>query len=740
MRKMGFDGGGLGRSGSGIRQPVVAGLEASDLSAARKGIGLRPAATKPQPSVRELLFSDSSDVADEKAFGGGNARQARREWARKLRRAMGQPEQRPGKLERKPGTIAGYVPGELDSPAPGQTHPCSDADDGDAVASLRRCPKRGKRARKAGSVAGPRPGGGAGASSDDTAEAGDDAFVRAFDAKYGTAGAVLQHDDEAEEPVLQEEDEEGGRLEEEAGDAGATSGSSRGRTDWKRWDSVTRARAAERFAQVERDMAGKGGSSGSGGGPRALSTSSKAGVKGRGKSEHGFFGRRNRPSESDAMAQARGLAGEKAGESVDAAQDEENGAEGFSDDGGAHSRGAGEGPVPQARAEFFDPGLPVIDLEEEPLRDHGKRHKSGKGRPKRRAAGPDSASATAPRGAGRRVAAEQEEPEKPEVRPGRVDVSDQGVAGGGVGHGGRRMPVNDACPGLSNGGAGSGDDGRLEPEGGAGNAGVEGDAAGNAGAEEAANEVEAIGAQLLMEDEAVSREVSAASAAVAARRCPILDPGAPRLQGAAGAAARWDAGALRSEVPGKLDSGSAKSDSGGGGGAGARHQNDPLALDKLLQEPGGGWKEPKGGFVRWTQETIVQGKAAPLPESFYEERAREVEAAAVAALRRDRARAAFTLPPRAEGGAGGEVGAASSEQGALVTTAQGEGGGKENGAGGGSGWITVGANGKGITEEQEDGEFKAAFVEAKRMSAGALTAVHMHVELWHICLHRARRL
>ena len=448
---MGFDGGGLGRSGSGIRQPVVAGLEASDLSAARKGIGLRPAATKPQPSARELLFSDSSDVADEKAFGGGNARQARREWARKLRRAMGQPEQRPGKLERKPGTIAGYVPGELDSPAPGKNHPCSDADDGDGVESLRRSPKRGKRARKAGSVAGPRPGGEAGASSDDTAGVGDDAFVRAFDAKYGTAGAGLQRDHEAEEPVLDDEDEEGG--EEEANDAGATSGSSRGRTDWKRWDSVTRARAAERFAQVERDMAGGGG--GRSDGPRALRSSSKAGVKGRGKSEHGFFGRRNRPSEADDKAQTRGLAGEKVGASVDTATAEGSGADGFSDDAGAHSGGAGESPVPQARAEFFDPGLPVIDLEEAPLRGHGKSRTSGGGGdgPERRAAGPDRASATAPWGAARPVAAQQVEPEKPEGSPGRVGVSDQGVAGGGVGHRGRRMPVNGASPRVGDGGA-----------------------------------------------------------------------------------------------------------------------------------------------------------------------------------------------------------------------------------------------------------------------------------------------
>ena len=44
-----------------------------------------------------------------------------------------------------------------------------------------------------------------------------------------------------------------------------------------------------------------------------------------------------------------------------------------------------------------------------------------------------------------------------------------------------------------------------------------------------------------------------------------------------------------------------------------RYQNDPLAIEKLLQEPGGGYTEPKGGVVRWMEETLLNGNAAPLP-------------------------------------------------------------------------------------------------------------------------------
>jgi hypothetical protein len=84
MKKMGFDGGGLGRSGKGIREPVAADLSvsgpASVLLTGREGIGLRPAASRPKLTEDEILFSDISDVADEKAFGSGNARLASRAW------------------------------------------------------------------------------------------------------------------------------------------------------------------------------------------------------------------------------------------------------------------------------------------------------------------------------------------------------------------------------------------------------------------------------------------------------------------------------------------------------------------------------------------------------------------------------------------------------------------------------------------------------------------------------------
>ena len=107
MRKMGFEGGGLGSTGTGIREPVAADLPAAGQAAGREGIGLRPGAAGPATAEREALFSDSSDVADTKAFGSGNARKAQRAWDRKLRRAMGQPALKPGRRQRKPSTVAG---------------------------------------------------------------------------------------------------------------------------------------------------------------------------------------------------------------------------------------------------------------------------------------------------------------------------------------------------------------------------------------------------------------------------------------------------------------------------------------------------------------------------------------------------------------------------------------------------------------------------------------------------------
>jgi hypothetical protein len=107
MRKMGFEGGGLGSAGTGIREPVAADLPAAGQAAGREGIGLRPGAVGPATAEREELFTDSSDVADTKTFGSGNARQAQRAWDRKLRRAMGQPTLKPGRRQRKPTTVAG---------------------------------------------------------------------------------------------------------------------------------------------------------------------------------------------------------------------------------------------------------------------------------------------------------------------------------------------------------------------------------------------------------------------------------------------------------------------------------------------------------------------------------------------------------------------------------------------------------------------------------------------------------
>ena len=107
MKKMGFEGGGLGSAGTGIREPVAADLPAAGQAAGREGIGLRPGAAGPATAEREALFSDSSDVADTKTFGSGNARQAQRAWDRKLRRAMGQPTLKPGRRQRKPPTVAG---------------------------------------------------------------------------------------------------------------------------------------------------------------------------------------------------------------------------------------------------------------------------------------------------------------------------------------------------------------------------------------------------------------------------------------------------------------------------------------------------------------------------------------------------------------------------------------------------------------------------------------------------------
>ena len=151
------------------------------------------------------------------------------------------------------------------------------------------------------------------------------------------------------------------------------------------------------------------------------------------------------------------------------------------------------------------------------------------------------------------------------------------------------------------------------------------------------------------------------------------------------------------------------------GGEVAPYQNDPLAIEKLLQEPGGGYTEPKGGVVRWMEETLLKGNVAPLPLEHEErEQAERVARAwqqAVAAVPR-----AFTLQDdNGEGSAAASVGADGRRAlgGMDGVGAQGVGGGglsEVTGEGeGGRKWVTVGDRGQPIDEDEEDGEFKAAY-------------------------------
>ena len=105
---------------------------------------------------------------------------------------------------------------------------------------------------------------------------------------------------------------------------------------------------------------------------------------------------------------------------------------------------------------------------------------------------------------------------------------------------------------------------------------------------------------LALQDSAVAREVKDATAAVAQRRRSEWQ--------AAAAAAGHPPLLLPAEASGGGKKGK-KSGSKSKGGKAEAYQNDPQALEKLLLEPGGGYKEPKGGFVRWAEGTILKSNS-----------------------------------------------------------------------------------------------------------------------------------
>ena len=302
MKKMGFDGGALGRSGKGIVEPVAA--TTAGVVTGREGVGLRPVAQQVKKGItQDVLFSDSSNALDENTNAHGSNRQAKRAWDKKLRRAMGGPENKPGKRERKPKTLAGYVSAQFtgDTPSVGE----DDERDGEGGRDRRARPPRAKGAGKAGKSA--RHGVQA-EFSDADVQVGDEAFAQAFDAKYGPAGESLKRSGDRsgndENSGDGEEIARGGEGEDgEAGGGGAQDEEREkeggaARVDWKQWDSVTRDKAAERFARVEHDMGSTTGKvKRRAGAERAASKSPNPTKKGKGNSGHGFFGRRNRPAE-----------------------------------------------------------------------------------------------------------------------------------------------------------------------------------------------------------------------------------------------------------------------------------------------------------------------------------------------------------------------------------------------------------------------------------------------------------
>ena len=223
----------------------------------------------------------------------------------------------------------------------------------------------------------------------------------------------------------------------------------------------------------------------------------------------------------------------------------------------------------------------------------------------------------------------------------------------------------------------------------------------------------------------MAQAVASATAAVASRRRPRISQDLDMVGGVhsmALAHGQQGQGQGRKRAAGGQVQVTGQEDKGG-----ARHQNDPLAIEKLLQEPGGGYKEPKGGAARWVRETLLEGKAAPVPQERLQERL-EQEHAARAAEAWSQALAAapraFTLPDGSgESGSGGM--AVDGHGGAGGGSASGGGGRALVGGVGGAGaaaapgddgrkWITVGDNGVPIGEDEEDGELKAAFKVTKQ--------------------------
>ncbi len=346
MKKMGFEGGGLGSSGTGIREPVAADLAAAAQAAAgREGIGLRPRAPAPKAAEREALFSDSNDVTDTKAFASGHAREAQRAWDRKLRRAMGQPELKPGKRQRKPSTVAGYVSNNM------ATH--TDEGGVDSEEGRERGPRNGKGKCK-GRARGAR---------DEGVEYGDDAFAAAFDAKYGPGGAHLLNSDEPCEGPSSAPAE--GEDDDVTYDAKGVPEGLGTRTDWIKWDAATRSRAQQRFDRVLRHATD-------------ADNEKRQGRKAR-KNPAGFFGRRNRPADAQDQVHPKphgaGIAGGVGGGVVQGRGNRVGAREGGKGSSGAaglecsedwdrvslDEEGCAE-KASKAKGEFFDASLPLVEL------------------------------------------------------------------------------------------------------------------------------------------------------------------------------------------------------------------------------------------------------------------------------------------------------------------------------------------------------------------------------------------